>query len=47
MQALARLQLRHSHIDDRIEDLLKEIALRGETPRWRDWARQQMIGQLP
>ena len=42
IQALARLQLRHDRVDERTPDFLEEIALRGETPEWRDWARQQM-----
>ncbi len=42
IQALVRLQLRHSRTDDRTPGFLKEIALRGE-PEWRDWARQHML----
>jgi len=39
MQALARLQVRSDKTDDRTRRFLEEIALRGETPRWREWAR--------
>ena len=46
IQALARLQLRHSRTDDRTPDLLKKIALRSE-PEWQQWARQQMTRRLP
>ncbi len=46
IQALARIQLRHSRTDDRTPDLLKEIALRSE-PEWQQWARQQMTRRLP
>lgn len=42
MQALARLQLRRSRADEETPDLLKEIALRGETDRWREWAKGQL-----
>ena len=42
IQALARLQLRHDRTDERTGDFLEEIAMRGETPQWRDWAREQM-----
>ncbi|MCH8342412.1 MAG: tetratricopeptide repeat protein [Planctomycetes bacterium] len=42
MQALCRCQLRHNRSDDRTGEMLKEIALRGETQQWRSWARQQL-----
>ncbi len=42
MQALARLQVRAGRDDHRTPDLLREIAMRGETDLWRDWARGQM-----
>lgn len=38
MQGLARLQVRTGRRDDRTETLLREIALRGETEEWRQWA---------
>jgi len=41
MQALTRLQLRSGKADDRTVSMLDEIALRGDTPRWRDWAKSQ------
>ncbi len=43
IQALARIQLRHNRADDHTDDLLSEIALRGETDQWRTWARAQLI----
>lgn len=43
IQALARLQLRFGRADERTAGLLDEIAVRGETERWRDWARGQRI----
>ncbi|MBX3410404.1 MAG: tetratricopeptide repeat protein [Phycisphaeraceae bacterium] len=41
MQALTRLQLRAGRADDRTPLMLDDIALRGDTPAWRDWARYQ------
>ncbi len=43
IQALARLQLRNGRTDDRTRGFLEEIALRGETPQWRDWAHHQLV----
>jgi Tfp pilus assembly protein PilF len=42
MQALSRLQVRSGRTDDRTAAMLNEIALRGESPTWRDWARLQL-----
>ncbi len=42
IQALCRCQLRHNRSDDRTGEMLNEIALRGETEEWREWARLQM-----
>jgi len=39
MQALTRLQLRSGRADDTTRRMLGEIAMRGDTERWRDWAR--------
>jgi tetratricopeptide (TPR) repeat protein len=44
-QALARLQVRSGKVDARTLDLLREIALRGESEQWRDWARRQMASR--
>ncbi|MCE7974335.1 MAG: hypothetical protein DYG92_08450 [Leptolyngbya sp. PLA1] len=41
MQALARLQVRSGHEDKQTPRLLAEIALRGETTAWREWAKEQ------
>lgn len=41
MQALSRLQLRAGRSDDRTARMLDEVALRGEAPAWRDWAKFQ------
>jgi tetratricopeptide (TPR) repeat protein len=42
-QALARLQLRHRRTDDRTHGLLEEIAMRGESEQWREWARSRLV----
>lgn len=44
-EALARLQLKSGRPDSRTNDLLREIAMRGETEVWRDWARKQMANR--
>lgn len=38
VQALARIQLMHGRADDTTPGMLEQIALRGETQAWRDWA---------
>lgn len=46
MQAIARMQVKRGVKDGRTAELLSEIALRGETDRWREWARGRMaVGQ--
>ena len=42
MQGLARLQVRSGRPDERTPNLLREIAMRGESARWREWAHQQL-----
>lgn len=42
MQALTRLQIRRNRTDDRTREMLKEIALAGETNEWRQWARHRL-----
>lgn len=41
-QALARLQLKSGKADAGTRALLEEVALRGESERWRQWARLEM-----
>jgi tetratricopeptide (TPR) repeat protein len=43
VQGLARLQIRSGKPDERTAALLEEIAMRGETQSWRDWARRQQL----
>ncbi len=47
LQALTRLQLRTGRTDEHTREHLKEIALRGETPDWRDWAHEQLTRLRP
>jgi tetratricopeptide (TPR) repeat protein len=42
VQGLARLQLKAGRADEHTPVLLEDIALRGETPRWREWARGEL-----
>lgn len=42
MQALARLQVKGSRPDGRTDGLLREIALRGSSAEWRDWAQREL-----
>ena len=47
MQGLVRLQFRHDRIDDRTEDFLREVALRGENITWREWALRNQTHAQP
>ena len=47
MQARTRLQLRYNRTDELTHELLEEIALRGETPEWRNWAGEQLALYRP
>lgn len=42
VQALTRLQVRARKTDSRTEEFLRQIAMRGESEEWRDWARKQL-----
>ena len=42
IEALTRLQLRYDRTDERTQEFLEEIALRGGTAEWRAWAREQL-----
>ena len=45
MQALARLQVRTGRTGPSTAQLLKEVALRGETAEWREWAVRQLTSE--
>lgn len=47
MQALSRLQVRTDQETAETGVMLKEIALRGETPQWREWAAMQLSRRTP
>jgi Tfp pilus assembly protein PilF len=42
IQAIARLTLRIDRKDERLLGMLEDVALRGETLEWRDWAQEQI-----
>ena len=42
IQALTRLQYKSGKKDAKTVESLQTIALRGETPRWRDWAQEML-----
>jgi hypothetical protein len=42
LQGRTRLQLREGRADEGTDGALREIALRGENERWREWARTQL-----
>jgi hypothetical protein len=42
MEALARLEVRAGKTDADMPRLLSEVAYRGESARWREWARVEM-----
>jgi tetratricopeptide (TPR) repeat protein len=42
-QTLVRLQVRTGKRDSTTRDRLADLALRGETPEWRDWAKAQLL----
>lgn len=43
VQAIARLQVKRGRADARTREFLSEIALRGESERWREWARAASV----
>jgi Tfp pilus assembly protein PilF len=44
VQAIARLQVKRGRADARTREFLDEIALRGESERWREWAKLKLAG---
>ncbi len=47
MQAIARLKVKEGAVDARTREFLSEIALRGESERWREWARASSVQRGP
>lgn len=43
IQALARCQLLHNKTTPDTGSMLREIALRGDSPRWRSWAHERLL----
>lgn len=42
IEAVARLTLRTGRTNDRLTEMLEDIALRGESANWRNWAKEQL-----
>jgi Tfp pilus assembly protein PilF len=47
LEALARLQIKSGKTDARTKHALEEIAFRGETEQWKDWARRRLATMAP
>lgn len=43
MQGLARLQIKSGKPDEKTEAMLAQIAMRGETAEWKEWAKSQLV----
>jgi len=43
MEAMALLQVRSGKRDERTDRFLSEIALRGASERWREWAQRERV----
>lgn len=42
IEAMTRLRIKSGRTDDKTQAMLEEIALKGDTPQWREWARGQL-----
>ncbi len=47
IEALTRLRIKSGRTDEKTRAMLEEIAFKGETPQWREWARGQMAKTGP
>ncbi len=47
MQGKARLEVKSGRSDENTHALLREIAMAGESERWREWARGQLAKSVP
>lgn len=43
VEALAKIQLKHKRTDERTQEFLEIIAMRGQTQHWRDWAMRTLV----
>lgn len=46
-QGIARLMLSSTRSDERMVEWMKDIALRGESVRWREWATTRLVSTSP
>lgn len=47
IEAMTRLRIKSGRTDDKTRSMLEEIAFKGETPHWREWARGQLTRMAP
>lgn len=47
IEAMTRLRIKSGRADDKTKAMLEEIAFKGETLQWREWARGQMTKTAP
>lgn len=46
-EAMTRLRVKSGRVDDRTRSLLREIALKGDSQQWREWAQGQVAKLTP
>ncbi len=47
IEGMTRLRIKSGRTDDKTRSMLEQIALKGETPQWRDWAKLQLAKTTP
>ncbi len=47
IEAMTRLRIKSGRTDEKTKSMLEEIAFKGETPHWREWARGQLTKLVP
>lgn len=47
IEAMTRLRIKSGRADDKTRSMLEDIALKGETQQWRQWAKMQLTKMTP
>jgi len=47
LEAMTRLRVKAGRVDDKTMSMLREIALKGDSQRWREWAHAQVAKLTP